>query len=200
VSSFFLQMIKILGFPSCLHKNSSSQQLLHLIKAVGGVDWILDVADLSGLPLFNRDIESLSFRKSQVESFRNHVEEADAFLFCASEFPLGYAYSVSSPLKNAIDWAVTEPNLFTNKPAAFIGEHFYHSSLCLISVAVDGFETSGINCYHLRQLAILCGLNCIDNYQLSLTSHDCDSHTGFVLDSKVCALVIFSCSDKHPGR
>jgi chromate reductase, NAD(P)H dehydrogenase (quinone) len=119
---FRVSMIKILGLPSCLHKNSSSQQLLHLIKALGGNDWILDIADLSGLPLFNRDIqESLSLRKSQVETFRNHVEEADAFIFCASEYPLGYAYSVSTPLKNAIDWAVIEPNLFSNKPAAFIG-------------------------------------------------------------------------------
>lgn len=119
---FWRAMVKILGLPSCLHKHSSSRQLLHLIKEVGGSDWSLDIADLSGLPLFNRDIqESLSFRKSQVETFRNHVEEADAFIFCASEAPLGYAYSVSTPLKNAIDWAVIEPNLFSNKPAAFIG-------------------------------------------------------------------------------
>lgn len=115
-------MIKILGIPSCIHKQASSIQLLHLIKSIGGKDWELEIADLSNLPLFNRDLnQTLSSEKFEVDNFRNLVNEAQAIIFCASEFPLGYPYSVTAPLKNAIDWAVYEPNLFENKPAAFLG-------------------------------------------------------------------------------
>jgi NAD(P)H-dependent FMN reductase len=116
-------MIKVLGIPSCIHKQASSQQLLNLMKSVGGSDWVLTIADLSSLPLFNRDLQdSLSFQKSNVEYFRSLVDESNAVIFCASEYPLGYAYSVSAPLKNAIDWAVIEPNLLENKAAAFLGK------------------------------------------------------------------------------
>jgi hypothetical protein len=58
----------------------------------------------------------------------------------------------------------------------------FQSLSCL---AVDGLEDSGINCYHLRQLAILCGLNCLDQNHFSLTSQECDPRTGHVLDHKV---------------
>lgn len=119
-------MIKILGIPSCIHRQASSQQLLHLMQRAGGTDWSLDIADLSGLPLFNRDLHysPTSQQKSQIEHFRNLVEGSQALIFCASEYPLGYPYSVTAPLKNAIDWAVTERNLFENKTAAFLGKCF----------------------------------------------------------------------------
>jgi chromate reductase, NAD(P)H dehydrogenase (quinone) len=127
-------MIKVLGIPSCIHKQASSLQLLHHIKSVGGRDWVLDIADLSNLPLFNRDLHnSLSFQKSNVEYFRNLVDESHAVIFCASEFPLGYAYSVSAPIKNAIDWAVIEPNLLENKAAAFLGKNFSFFTLIRLS-------------------------------------------------------------------
>lgn len=128
-------MIKILGIPSCIHKKASSIQLLHLMKKIGGKDWELDVADLSGLPLFNRDLHlnnTKSIQKAEVDNFRNLVNEAQAIIFCASEFPLGYPYSVTAPLKNAIDWAVCEPNLFENKPAAFLGNILFILSLFFI--------------------------------------------------------------------
>lgn len=137
-------MIKILGIPSCIHKKASSIQLLHLMKNFGGKDWELNVADLSGLPLFNRDLNlnlnnTSSIQKAEVDNFRNLVNEAQAIIFCASEFPLGYPYSVTAPLKNAIDWAVYEPNLFENKPAAFLGNILFFILIILFFILYSLF-------------------------------------------------------------
>lgn len=60
----------------------------------------------------------------------------------------------------------------------------------LFILAVDGIQNTGINCYHLRQLAILCGLNCFDKYQYTLTLQECDPQSGVLIESKV--LHIFS--------
>lgn len=56
-------------------------------------------------------------------------------------------------------------------------------------LAVDGLQNTGINCYHLRQLGILCGLNCYDKYQFTLTPEECDPESGIVTENKVISMI-----------
>jgi chromate reductase len=53
-----------------------------------------------------------------VQAFREHIRAADAVLFVTLE----YDYSIPSPLKNAIDWALHSLDQpFEGKPVAIVG-------------------------------------------------------------------------------
>jgi hypothetical protein len=152
-SPSILLKMKILGLSSCLHKNSSTGRLLRVAQSIESKDFVVKIAEISHLPLFNTDIQC-----DEVEKFRNEVAHSDGILFCSSEFHLGVGYSISSPLQNAFDWALWGGNVFDGKPAAFLGLHtatFYSYN---ISEGVSLTGSPSINCYHLRQLAIIGGL------------------------------------------
>eukprot|EP00850_Spirogloea_muscicola_P017535 SM000151S01523 [mRNA] locus=s151:340313:346254:- [translate_table: standard] len=73
------------------------------------------IADIASLPLYNEDNEN-PLPKS-VERFRAQVLEADAILFACPE----YNYSVSGPLKNAIDWGTRPTNVWDDKAVTACG-------------------------------------------------------------------------------
>ena len=77
---------------------------------------LLDIFDLSPLPMFNQDFEK-PFPEA-VADFRKKLAEADALLIATPE----YNSSIPGALKNALDWASRSPQRpLQGKPAAIMG-------------------------------------------------------------------------------
>src|SRR5258706_223569 len=74
----------------------------------------LRITSIAELPIYNFDVQEKGF-PAPVTRLRDEVLAADALLFASPE----YNWSVSAPLKNAIDWMSRfQPSPFQNKPAA----------------------------------------------------------------------------------
>ncbi|KAK1406554.1 hypothetical protein QVD17_41977 [Tagetes erecta] len=76
----------------------------------------INYIDISPLPMLNTDLETNGTYPQPVTTFRNQIQQADCFLFASPE----YNYSVTAPLKNAIDWASRPPNVWADKAAAIV--------------------------------------------------------------------------------
>ncbi|GIV84769.1 MAG: NAD(P)H-dependent FMN reductase [Candidatus Roseilinea sp.] len=109
--------VHILGISGSLRRGSFNTALLRNAQAMLPADASLEIADLSGIPLFNQDHEHAP--PEAVRTFKAKIAGADALLFAVPE----YNYSLPGVLKNAIDWAsrpyADQP--FSGKPAAIIG-------------------------------------------------------------------------------
>jgi chromate reductase len=106
--------LHILGICGSLRAGSLNTALLRNAQAMLPADASLLIADLSGIPLFNQDLEHAP--PEAVQTFKAQIASADALLFAVPE----YNYSLSGVLKNAIDWASRPPEAqpFAGKPAA----------------------------------------------------------------------------------
>lgn len=108
---------KILGICGSLRKASINMAALRAAaaNAPAGVD--VDIADLSGIPVYNDDDYQAGF-PAAVETLREQIRGADALLFATPE----YNYSIPGPLKNAIDWVSRPPDHpFTGKAVGILG-------------------------------------------------------------------------------
>ncbi len=76
----------------------------------------LEIADISDFPLYNWDLEQQGLPEP-VQRVVAQVQAADAVLFATPE----YNYSVTGPLKNAIDWLSRPPQALWGKPVAMFG-------------------------------------------------------------------------------
>ena len=95
--------MKFLLLSGSLRKESLNRKLLsnisQLIKDQGlGEVIVADLKELT-LPVYDGDIESVGMPDGVVR-LGNLLDSADAFISCSPE----YNVSISSPLKNAIDW------------------------------------------------------------------------------------------------
>ena len=100
-----------------LRKESFNRKLAELAMEVGS-EWFEFVeVPISGLPLFNQDLEERV--PIVVVDFKKAIESADAALIVTPE----YNRSVPGVLKNAIDWASRpdKQNSWTKKPVGIIG-------------------------------------------------------------------------------
>ena len=109
--------MRIVAIPGALRAGSTNNGLLRAAAQVlpSGVHMVQ--ADYSQLPLYNDDLWTTGIPDS-VKTFRDHIQSADALLFAVPE----YNYSLPGPLKNAIDWASKNPNVFAGKPATMLGQ------------------------------------------------------------------------------
>ncbi|XP_042408846.1 NADPH:quinone oxidoreductase-like [Zingiber officinale] len=108
----------------------------------------IEYVDIAPLPFVNTDLEVNGSFPEPVEAFRRKILGADAFLFASPE----YNYSMTGPLKNAIDWASRPPNAWANKPAAI--------------VSTGGSFGGGRSQYHLRQVGVYLDLHFINKPEL----------------------------------
>ncbi|XP_020276011.1 NADPH:quinone oxidoreductase-like [Asparagus officinalis] len=108
----------------------------------------IEYIDISPLPFLNTDLEVDGGFPEPVEEFRKKILEADSVLFASPE----YNYSMTGPLKNAIDWASRAPNVWDDKPAAIVS-------------AGGGFG-GGRSQYHLRQVGVFLNLHFINKPEL----------------------------------
>src|SRR5215468_3679831 len=129
--------IKVLGICGSLRKGSFNRMALRVAQELAPAGMKVDVADISGFPLYNEDVRAQGF-PPPVQTFRDQIAAADALLFVTPE----YNYSMAGVLKNAIDWGSRPPDQpFDGKPVAIMG-------------ASMGLGGTGRAQYHLRQSCV----------------------------------------------
>jgi chromate reductase len=108
--------LRILGISGSARKNSFNTALLEAAKKLVPPGVVLESFDVSGLPLFNQDLEAEMPRV--VREFKEEIRKADAVLFSTPE----HNYSVPALLKNAIEWGdrPETDNSWDGKPAAIM--------------------------------------------------------------------------------
>jgi len=95
---------KILGVSGGTRKGSFNTLALRAAQELAPAGVVIEVCDVSDLPLYDEDLRLAGYPPA-TQRFRKQVKEADAILFATPE----YNYSVSTALKNAIDWASRPP-------------------------------------------------------------------------------------------
>lgn len=113
----------------------------------------IEDVDITGLPMLNTDLEGEGSFPLVVEAFRHKIREADSVLFASPECN----YSVSAPLKNAIDWASRPPNVWADKAAAII--------------SASGGSGGSRSQYHLRQIGVFLDLHFINKPELFINAY-----------------------------
>ena len=108
--------IQILGVSGSLRAGSRNTAVLRWLGESLPPDTTFELADISDLPLYNWDVEQEGLPES-VQRLVAQVERADAVLFATPE----YNYSITGPLKNAIDWMSRPPQSLWGKPVAMLG-------------------------------------------------------------------------------
>ncbi|XP_010922198.1 NADPH:quinone oxidoreductase [Elaeis guineensis] len=143
--------IKVAAISGSLRKASRTRGLIRCAmelcnESIPGLQ--IEHVDIEPLPFLNTDLEIAGKYPPPVEAFRRKILEADSIFFASPE----YNYSLSAPLKNAIDWASRPPNVWADKPAA------------IVSVSSDsGGKQSQ---YHLRQIGVFLDLHFINKPEL----------------------------------
>ncbi|KAL0300798.1 UNVERIFIED_CONTAM: NADPH:quinone oxidoreductase [Sesamum radiatum] len=130
--------VKIAGIAGSISQSAISKQLIRaaiiLAESIPGLE--VEYIDIDSLPLFNLDLVKSGKYPEVVQTFMDQVRATDGILFASPE----YNYTVSSPLKNAIDWASMETTVLGDKTAAIVS---------------TGWDLGGSRSqYHLRQIGI----------------------------------------------
>ncbi|XP_021297257.1 NADPH:quinone oxidoreductase [Herrania umbratica] len=148
-------VIKVAALCGSLRKGSYNRGLLRTAleiskESINGMQ--IEYIDISPLPMLNTDLEVDGKYPPAVEAFRQKILEADSILFASPE----YNYSVTGPLKNAIDWASRPPNVWADKAAAI--------------VSAGGNFGGGRAQYHLRQIGVYLDLHFINKPEFYLNA------------------------------
>ena len=108
--------VAILGISGSGRKRSFNSALLGAARQLLPEKATLDVVDISGLPLYNQDLEH--DMPEVVKEFKKKIRGADAILIATPE----HNYSITAVLKNAIEWGNRPPRdaSWSGKPAAII--------------------------------------------------------------------------------
>jgi len=108
--------LRILGISGSGRKGSFNTALLKAAKEQAPPGMTLEIFDVSGLPLFNQDLEAEL--PEPVRELKEEIRRADAVLFSTPE----HNYSVPAVLKNAIEWGDRPEidNSWDGKPAAIM--------------------------------------------------------------------------------
>jgi chromate reductase len=106
--------MKILGICGSLRKASFNMAALRACPELMPPGMTLHIATLGDMPMYNQDVFDAGMPEP-VKRFRAEVATADGLLIASPE----YNFSVTAPLKNAIDWGSRPPNqVFQDKPIA----------------------------------------------------------------------------------
>lgn len=111
--------LKVLGLCGSLRRGSFNRRALALAlemaRGRGATATEADLRELN-LPMYDGDIEAAGLPEP-VRQLKAAIEGCDVLLIASPE----YNYSVTPPLKNAIDWASRQGNSFNGKVAAIFG-------------------------------------------------------------------------------
>jgi chromate reductase, NAD(P)H dehydrogenase (quinone) len=106
--------MKILGICGSLRKASFNMAALRACNELLPQGMTLEITSLADLPMYNQDVFDAGMPEP-VTRLRGEITAADGLLIASPE----YNFSVSAPLKNAIDWGSRAPNqVFQDKPVA----------------------------------------------------------------------------------
>jgi len=133
--------LKIAGIAGSLRKGSYNRAALKAAVELAPPGMTIEIVELGALPLYNDDIRAEGYPPA-VHAYRETIRTADGVLFATPEFN----YSVSAPLKNAIDWGSRVPD------PPYVGK-----ATAIISASVS--PVGGVRAqYHLRHMCV--SLNC----------------------------------------
>src|SRR5262245_3323478 len=107
--------MKVLGICGALRKGSLNMVALKTCRELMPQGMTMDtIAEIGDIPLFNQDVFDAGIPEP-AKRFRAQVAAADGVLIACPE----YNFSLTAPLKNAIDWASRPPNQsWQDKPVA----------------------------------------------------------------------------------
>ena len=106
--------LKVLGICGSLRKASLNMAALRACNELLPPGMTLHITSIADLPMFNQDVLDAGMPEP-VKRLRAEIMAADGLLLASPE----YNFSVSGPLKNAIDWGSRAPNqVFQDKPVA----------------------------------------------------------------------------------
>ncbi|XP_028082609.1 NADPH:quinone oxidoreductase-like [Camellia sinensis] len=153
-------VITVAALCGSLRKGSFNRGLLRSAiqicnESINGIK--IEYIEIAPLPMLNTDLEINGTFPPVVEAFRQKIREVDSVLFASPE----YNYSVTAPLKNAIDWASRPPNVWADKAAAIVS-------------AGGGFG-GGRSQYHLRQIGVYIDLHFINKPEFFLNAFQAPS-------------------------
>lgn len=108
----------ILAIAGSLRKGSFNQGLVKSAYGLLPTHATIELADLSGIPIFNIDLKEEEEPEAVVD-FKQRIARADALLIATPE----YNASIPGVLKNAIDWAShpRSQSPLVGKPLAILG-------------------------------------------------------------------------------
>ncbi|HZA23695.1 MAG TPA: NADPH-dependent FMN reductase [Dehalococcoidia bacterium] len=110
--------MKVLTISGSLRQNSWNRKLLRLASVVlkrQGAE--VEEFDLTPLPIYNGDVEAKGLPDTAI-SLRNAIKNADAVVIASPE----YNGSMSSAIKNAVEWASRPPeNVLSDKVFFIMG-------------------------------------------------------------------------------
>ncbi|KNC54772.1 NADPH-dependent FMN reductase [Thecamonas trahens ATCC 50062] len=114
--------LRFVAISGSLRAASTNTALLRHLTSIGAEHGAqVEIADISGFPVFSQDIEADGL-PADVTALAESIRGADGVIFATPE----YNYSIAAPLKNAIDWISRARNddgvqPFSGKPVAIVG-------------------------------------------------------------------------------
>nr|CAB3479463.1 unnamed protein product [Digitaria exilis] len=140
-------VLRVAAISGSLRRTSANTGLIRA--DLQGVDHV----DISELPLLNTDLEVDGGFPPAVEAFRAKIRAADCFLFASPE----YNYSISGPLKNALDWGSRPPNCWADRAAAIL--------------SASGGSGGSRSQYHIRQVGVFLDIHFINKPEIFTKAH-----------------------------
>lgn len=112
-----MMSIRVAAFSGSLRRESYTTKLVKAFQKLAPETVKVRIVDISKLPLFNQDLESVL--PESVQELHGEIEGADAVLLATPEYNRSY----SPVLKNALDWGSRPEgtNKWKGKPVAVIG-------------------------------------------------------------------------------
>lgn len=114
-------MTCIVGISGSLRAGSYNSALLRAAAELAPAGTTVEIGDISGIPLYNGDVEDESGLPPAVVELKNRLADADGIFIVTPE----YNGSIPGVLKNAIDWLSRPgediPRVFGGKPVAIMG-------------------------------------------------------------------------------
>jgi len=147
--------IRVTGLSGSLRRGSYNTACLRAAKELEPEGMELEIADISGIPFFNADVEARGI-PAAVDEFKKKLGEADAILIATPE----YNYSIPPVLKNALDWASRGKYMpLDGKPLAIMS-------------ASTGMLGGARAQYHLRQVCVRLNMLPINRPEVFIANAD----------------------------
>jgi chromate reductase, NAD(P)H dehydrogenase (quinone) len=123
-------MAKLVGIAGSLRRHSYNAGLLRAAQTLVPAGTILEIATISGIPLYDADLERAEGVPASVTALKDAIAGADGLLLATPE----YNNSLPGVFKNAIDWA--------SRPPADSARIFRGRKVALIGASPSGFGTT----------------------------------------------------------
>lgn len=122
-------MVRVVGIAGSLRRGSFNHGLLAAAAETMPPGATLDIALISGIPLYNGDDEAAQGLPAAVATLKEAIAAADGLLIATPE----YNNSIPGVLKNAIDWL--------SRPASDIARVFGGKPVAIVGATPGGFGT-----------------------------------------------------------